>query len=48
MTMFTEWFWSQTSAEQAGRRLVRKGYGYCVSYRMSADGRSGWLLEVTA
>jgi len=45
--LHSEWFWSNASAESAGRRIVRVyGYDFKVSYKMRADGSHDWLLEV--
>jgi len=44
-TLFSEWFWSQASAQRAADRMSRKGYSCAVRYAMRADGRCGWLME---
>lgn len=46
--IFSEWFWSQQSAERAADRMRRKGYEARVRYGRAADGRHDWLLEVFA
>ena len=44
--VFSEWFWSQRSAERAADRMRAKGYSARVRFALAADGRSDWLLEV--
>lgn len=44
-SLFTEWFWSERSANAAAKRLERKGYSTNVSYTMRADGSQHWLVE---
>jgi hypothetical protein len=42
----SEWFWSEQSANAAGKRAEAKGYTYSVRYAMDASGRHDWLLEI--
>lgn len=43
--VFSEWFWSEQSANEAAKRLRAKGYATTVSYAMRANGGHDWLLE---
>jgi hypothetical protein len=43
--MFSEWFWSEASANTAAARIAKKGYKTRVSYAMRADGRHDWIVE---
>ena len=46
MLVFTEFFWSQASADKAAARMRRKGYETKVRFALRGNGRSDWLLEV--
>lgn len=43
--MFSEWFWSESSANAAASRIAKKGYVTKVRYAMRADGSHDWLVE---
>ncbi len=43
--IFYEWFWSETSANNAAKRIRAKGYQTKVTHAMRADGRHDWLVE---
>lgn len=43
--IFSEWFWSESSAKASAARMAKKGYKTCVRYAMRADGSHDWLVE---
>lgn len=45
MKLFSEWFWSEASANAAAKRLQIKGYRTNVRYAMRANGTHDWLVE---